>query len=79
MLEHLRDPWRVLRRQAAALALAASVLLCMPNIEHWSFAERLLRGNWDYEEQGLLDRGHLRWFSRGDHPPGAARRRAVAE
>jgi glycosyltransferase involved in cell wall biosynthesis len=36
----------------------------MPNQEHWSFAERLLRGTWDYEQQGLFDRTHLRWFSR---------------
>ena len=27
------------------------------------FAERLLRGVWDYEAMGLLDKGHLRWFS----------------
>jgi hypothetical protein len=35
----------------------------MPNVEHWSFVERLLRGTWNYEQQGLFDRTHLRWFS----------------
>lgn len=63
ILEHLRDPWSVLQRQAQALSDAGAVLICMPNIEHWSFAERLLRGTWDYEEQGLFDSEHLRWFN----------------
>ncbi len=63
VLEHLRDPWRVLRHQARALREQGSVVLCIPNVEHWSFAERLLRGTWDYSEHGLTDRGHLRWFT----------------
>ncbi|KAA5610229.1 methyltransferase domain-containing protein [Rhodovastum atsumiense] len=71
VLEHLRDPWSVLTRQAEALSPDGVVLICMPNAEHWSFVERLLRGTWDYEETGLFDRTHLRWFTR------AATRRAV--
>jgi 2-polyprenyl-3-methyl-5-hydroxy-6-metoxy-1,4-benzoquinol methylase len=63
ILEHLRDPWSVLRRQAEALSENGTVLICMPNVEHWSLVDRLLRGAWDYEEQGLLDRTHLRWFN----------------
>jgi glycosyltransferase involved in cell wall biosynthesis len=35
----------------------------MPNAEHWTFVERLLRGTWDYEEHGLFDSTHLRWFT----------------
>jgi SAM-dependent methyltransferase len=63
VLEHLRDPWTLLRQQAATLRETGVVLICMPNVEHWSFAERLLRGTWDYEPQGLFDRTHLRWFN----------------
>jgi len=63
VLEHLRNPWQVLKQQAAALAPDGTVLICMPNLEHWSFVERLLRGNWDYRDQGLFDRTHLRWFT----------------
>jgi SAM-dependent methyltransferase len=63
VLEHLRDPWRVLSLQARTLAPNGTVLICMPNVDHWSFAERLLRGTFDYEEQGLFDRTHLRWFT----------------
>jgi SAM-dependent methyltransferase len=63
VLEHLRDPWAVLRRHAEALTPDGVILICIPNLEHWSFAERLLRGTWDYEPSGLLDETHLRWFS----------------
>jgi SAM-dependent methyltransferase len=63
VLEHLRDPWTLLRLQARSLSPRGLVLICMPNAEHWSFAERLLRGSFDYEDQGLFDRTHLRWFT----------------
>ena len=63
ILEHLRDPWAVLQKQVAGLRDSGSVVICMPNMEHWSFIDRLLRGGWDYEDEGLLDRGHLRWFN----------------
>jgi SAM-dependent methyltransferase len=62
-LAHMRDPFAVLRRHMTLLHIDGIMLICVPNIEHWSFAERLLRGTWDYEPSGLLDRGHLRWFS----------------
>jgi SAM-dependent methyltransferase len=63
VLEHLKDPWGVLERHAGSLSDEGTILICIPNIEHWLFAERLLRGVWDYEPKGLLDKGHLRWFS----------------
>lgn len=63
ILEHLRDPWSVLRRHMEVLTPDGTILICIPNLEHWSFAERLLRGTWDYEPSGLLDATHLRWFT----------------
>jgi glycosyltransferase involved in cell wall biosynthesis len=63
VLEHLRDPWSVLRRHAEVLSDQGTMVICVPNLLHWSFADRLLRGTWDYEPQGLLDETHLRWFS----------------
>ena len=64
VLEHLRDPWAVLRRDAPMLAEDGVLLACVPNLEHWSFAARLLTGGWCYEDQGLFDRTHLRWFTK---------------
>ncbi len=63
VLEHLRDPWAVLAAHARLLSRNGTMVICMPNADHWSFAARLLRGEWDYEDQGLFDRTHLRWFT----------------
>lgn len=63
VLEHLADPWDVLRRHVPVLAENGVLLACIPNLEHWSFGERLLRGGWRYEDMGLFDRTHLRWFT----------------
>lgn len=62
-LAHMRDPFGVVGRHAELLHPDGVMLICVPNVEHWSFVERLLRGTFDYEPAGLLDRGHLRWFS----------------
>ena len=63
LLEHLPDPWSVLRAQIPTLGADGTVVLCIPNVEHWSFADSLLRGSFDYAEAGLFNRAHLRWFS----------------
>ena len=73
VLEHLHDPWDVLARHLDYLSPDGTVLLCLPNLEHWSIAATLLRGTWDYKESGLLDATHLRWFSE------ESTRRALAE
>jgi len=63
-LEHLRDPWVVLRRVRAAVDLDGCLLACIPNAQHWSLQWRLAAGQFRYEPSGLLDRTHLRWFTR---------------
>ncbi len=63
VLEHLRDPWRVLREHAALLSPRGVMLICVPNAAHWSVPLKLLNGTFDYEERGVLDRTHLRWFT----------------
>ncbi|MGE0415644.1 MAG: methyltransferase domain-containing protein [Acetobacteraceae bacterium] len=62
-LQHVANPFEMLRRHADLLSPNGMMLICVPNVEHWSFVARLLRGGWDYEDSGLLDRSHLRWFS----------------
>jgi SAM-dependent methyltransferase len=65
VLSHLRDPWKVLKRHAEALSDEGTIVICVPNVEHWGVVDRLLRGARDDEPGGLLDQGHLRWFSVG--------------
>jgi len=63
VLPRLRDPWAALRKFVESLAPDGIVLATIPNVEHWSLTSRLLQGSWDYEDAGLLDRAHLRWFT----------------
>jgi SAM-dependent methyltransferase/glycosyltransferase involved in cell wall biosynthesis len=63
LLEHLIDPWALLRRQAAWLRPGGMVLACIPNVQHWSLLVQLLQGRWQYQDEGLLDRTHLRFFT----------------
>jgi SAM-dependent methyltransferase len=70
VLEHLPDPFAMLARHAEALSPDGMMLICVSNVEHWSLTERLLRGAFHYEESGLLDRRHLRWFGLDTLPRG---------
>ncbi len=65
VLEHLAWPWEVVRRVSPLLAPGGRLLLSVPNIRNWKFVWRLLaRGDFRYTEAGLLDRTHLRFFTR---------------
>jgi SAM-dependent methyltransferase len=64
VLEQFADPFAILARHKELLAPDGVMLICVSNVEHWSLTERLLRGTFQYEESGLLDRRHLRWFAR---------------
>lgn len=63
VLEHLRDPGGLLQRLWAHLAPSAMLVANVPNVCHWSVVTGLLRGQFMYEDSGLLDRTHLRFFS----------------
>ena len=63
VLEHLVDPWSVIRRLHAVLAPGGSMIASIPNASHYSVAMPLLfQGRWNYAADGLLDRTHLRFF-----------------
>lgn len=64
VLEHLRDPWRVLAEVVKVLAPGGCVVASIPNAQHWSVQARLNMGHFNYEPTGLMDRTHLRWFTR---------------
>lgn len=64
VIEHLREPDDALRRLVAYLGPDGRVLASIPNIAHWSIRWRLLAGRWDYQDRGILDRTHLRFFTR---------------
>jgi len=64
VLEHMVDPWTALRDWGSCLRDGGHVVISLPNVAHVSVLAGLWRGRWDYEEEGLLDRTHLRFFTR---------------
>lgn len=63
VLEHLKDPWAVLRKVKPFLKPSGSIVACIPNVGHVSIIAELLAGNWTYVEAGLLDQTHYRFFT----------------
>lgn len=62
VLEHLYDPEAILRRARQLLTPDGVVLVCVPNIGHFSIIKALLRGDPMYQPSGLLDATHIRFF-----------------
>lgn len=65
VLEHLLNPYDVLKDAANLLNPGGYLVISIPNIRNLAMLKRLvLQGLWDYEDSGILDRGHLRFFTR---------------
>lgn len=65
VLEHLRYPWEVLARIRRHLPADGCVIVCLPNAQHWSVQAKLAVGDFRYDPAGgLMDRTHLRFFTR---------------
>jgi 2-polyprenyl-3-methyl-5-hydroxy-6-metoxy-1,4-benzoquinol methylase len=63
VLEHLTDPWVVLGRMVRCLKPGGMVYASSPNISHWRVIAGLIRGQFGYAPDGVMDRTHLRWFT----------------
>ena len=64
VLEHMINPWKVLQLLASRIPDHCRVIASIPNIQHWSIQMRLMSGDFRYADSGLLDRTHLRFFTR---------------
>jgi SAM-dependent methyltransferase len=65
VLEHLVDPWSTVRTLARFLKPGGLFLSSIPNVRnHRLLRPILLHGDFRYEEAGLSDRTHLRFFCR---------------
>ncbi|MDD5437479.1 MAG: methyltransferase domain-containing protein, partial [Candidatus Omnitrophica bacterium] len=63
VLEHLINPWQVVKDMKRYVARDGYVVISIPNISHWPVVRGLLSGNWDYKGEGTLDITHLRFFT----------------
>jgi 2-polyprenyl-3-methyl-5-hydroxy-6-metoxy-1,4-benzoquinol methylase len=67
VLEHLRDPWSVMRAAARTLSAGGTAVISVPNVRYWeTFRELGVRGSWPRREEGIFDATHLSWFTLSD-------------
>ena len=63
ILEHIFDPVQVLRDAYRVLQDDGEIIITTPNFMVWTNRMRFLFGRFKYEEQGMFDFGHIRWFT----------------
>jgi len=63
VLEHLAEPWDVLRKWSVYLKPGGRLLISIPNIREISVLWKIaVRGDFGYTPDGILDHTHLRFF-----------------
>lgn len=64
VLEHLADPWALVRQLNGLLTKNGCLIGSIPNVRHHSIIRQLLRdADWSYVDEGIMDRTHLRFFT----------------
>ena len=63
-LEHVPDPVAVLRALAPTLRPGGALVVSIPNVANWAVRLGLLAGRFHYTDRGILDRTHLRFYTR---------------
>lgn len=70
VLEHMVDPWGALEQTRDRLTEGGCVIAVIPNIRYvTALVDLAFRGRWEYQDAGLLDRTHLRFFTRASIGP----------
>lgn len=64
VLEHLRNPWLLLKETQQILKPDGYIVASIPNVAHGAIRFALLQGKFEYTELGILDSTHLRFFTR---------------
>jgi 2-polyprenyl-3-methyl-5-hydroxy-6-metoxy-1,4-benzoquinol methylase len=64
VLEHLDWPGPILKSYLPYVKPGGSVIISLPNVGNWSSRLGLLGGRFEYTDTGVLDRTHLRFFTK---------------
>jgi glycosyltransferase involved in cell wall biosynthesis len=64
VLEHLREPERLLEDVKRVMDPAGHFIVSVPNFGHWYPRARSFFGIFDYDQRGILDKTHYRFFTR---------------
>ncbi len=64
VLEHLRDPWKTIKKHNALVKNDGIILCSIPNVRHYRVIKKLVfKGKWEYQDDGIMDKTHLRFFT----------------
>ncbi len=65
VLEHLANPWEILKYSRTLLKPGGYIVASIPNIQCYQALRNLVwKGEWTYTDSGILDKTHLRFFTR---------------
>jgi 2-polyprenyl-3-methyl-5-hydroxy-6-metoxy-1,4-benzoquinol methylase len=64
VLEHLQEPWDVLKAIKPKLKKDAQLIISIPNFLFIETFYKIFMGNFEYVDFGVLDRTHLRFFTK---------------
>ncbi len=65
VLEHLVNPWERLQALSRLLAPGGKLIVSLPNVRNWRVLyDLVVHGRWEYRDAGIMDRTHLRFFTR---------------
>lgn len=64
LIEHLVNPDQLLSELKKLIKPEGTIIFSVPNVTHISNGFELLFGEFNYRENGLLDRTHLRFYSK---------------
>lgn len=64
VLEHLVNPWAIIDKVSKFLSDEGYIVASIPNISYGGVVLNLLYGNFQYQNLGILDNTHLRFFTK---------------
>lgn len=64
ILEHLYEPRAILEKHKNLLSKDGEIVLSVPNVQFAGVILSLIFGNWNYKDSGILDKTHLRFFTK---------------
>lgn len=64
VLEHLNNPWKVLKGLRNNLGEGGIFIASSPNVMNWAVIYEQLRGRWDYIPFSILSGTHIRFFTK---------------
>lgn len=64
LVEHLYDPLKTIKNLKPFLKDGGSILISIPNVMHITVIADLLNGHWEYQDAGIMDKTHIRFFTK---------------